>query len=120
MRLLALAVPLFLSVVGAAEAIQYGDVAHKVVRKADAQGDVFVSVKVAVTNPAKHEQEVSFSVHGLDAEGFEVTDVVFVDVVKAGKTKTFTDTTYVEQDALKTIVKWEVVEEPLARGLTGP
>ena len=119
-RGLAVLAPLLLSIAiaSAADGLQYGEVKHKIVQKTDSEGDILVSVKVVVTNGAEQDHEVAFSVQALDAEGFEVKDVMFVGVVKASASRTFTDTFYIQEDAYKAIVRWQTEEEPLARGLT--
>ncbi len=50
-RCVVLAMSIFLIAAAATtEGIQYSEVKHKIVQKADAEGDILVSVKVIVTN----------------------------------------------------------------------
>jgi hypothetical protein len=83
---------------------------HKVVDGPNADGDLDLSVKVMVKNTLEMDESVQVVVQALDRDDYEVLEVVMSGPIRAGKSRTLTQSAVLEQEAYRTIVSWRVEE----------
>ena len=94
----------------AAQGLEVSGLAHKVLSGPDDEGDMEISVKVSVRNTADTDRDAEVVVRAVDKEEFEVFEVRLTAKVKAGQTRTLSDTQFVGEKLYKSIVRWEIEE----------
>ena len=88
--------------------VEVGDVFARVVSGPDEDGELYVSIKVSVTNNTEEEKRVSLSIQGLDSDEFEVYETSLAGTIGPGETGTITDTDYIEKEVYESIYQWRV------------
>jgi len=88
--------------------VEVGDVYARVILGPDEDGDLYVSIKVSVTNNTDAEKHVVLSIQGLDSDEFEVYETTLSGNVEPKETETITDTAYIEAEVFQAIYEWRV------------
>lgn len=96
------------SVLSAQQGLEFSGLAHKVLAGPDSDGDLQISIKVNVRNTTKTDHDAKVVVRAVDNDDYEVYDVQLTGKVKAGQTRTLTDTQYINEKVYKSIVRWEI------------
>lgn len=100
--------PLMTLAVSPPRDLEFSGLAHKVLGGPDEDGDLKISIKVTVRNTTGGDQDVKVVVRAVDNDHYEVFDVELSGKVKAGETRTLTDTQYINEKLYKTIARWEI------------
>jgi hypothetical protein len=83
---------------------------HKVIDGPNEDGDLDLSVKVMVKNTLDMDESVQVVVQAIDRDEFEVLEVVMSGPIRAGKSRSLTQSAVLQQDAYRSIVAWRVEE----------
>jgi hypothetical protein len=83
---------------------------HKVIDGPNEDGDLDLSVKVLVKNTLDMDESVQVVVQAIDRDEFEVLEVVMSGPIRAGKSRSLTQSAVLQQDAYRSIVAWRVEE----------
>jgi len=87
-----------------------GPVEARIVSGPSEDGNLFISIKVVVTNYSDEELALDLSIQGCDSDGFELAEFELEGKVKARTTNTITDTDYIEADIYESISNWRIEE----------
>jgi hypothetical protein len=83
---------------------------HKVIDGPNEDGDLDLSVKVMVKNTLDMDESVQVVVQAVDRDEFEVLEVVMSGPIRAGKSRSLTQSAVLQADAYRSIVAWRVEE----------
>ena len=103
-----LTLPLMTLAVSPPKDFEFSGLAHKILSGPDEDGDLEISIKLTVRNTTRGDQDVKVVVRAVDTEDYEVFDVQLSGKVKAGETRTLTDTQFINEKLYKTIARWEI------------
>ena len=93
----------------ASELVQVaGTTAKLLSEQPDSSGDVWFSVKTTVRNSSSDYRYVSFTLQGIDSDGFEMKSERFRGIVDPSSDMTFTDRTYMNGKNFDSITHWKV------------
>ena len=81
------------------------DIKTKVI--ADDFEDVTLALKATVKNMSRDE-DVYFTLQGVDEEGFELTSINIDAEIPIGEERTITTNEYINSDLCKRIVNWQL------------
>ena len=81
------------------------NISTKVITQADHNSRLEYSIKCSVENHT-NDEDVRFTLQGLDEEGYEIDTVNICGTIPEGKSKVMTTKTTLEEKLYKQIVSW--------------